>query len=298
MGYAGDIAGEVIDDALASGDPIGALRAFVEMWRGAFERSGGRAGCPVVAIAVETHDDAPELLDAAAMRSPGGSAASAARFAALASPRDRADRLAALVVSAVEGGIVLSRAQRDPRPLLDVARELEDDPARRDSGGPSAQLEVEVLRFALLEPELVVLRLVAKELGRLLEDVLILLALLAGSPAGSSAGGGSGASSESGSPTSSSSIGCSTVSIPTAGLSSEIGSSGCSSEMGSSGCSSETGSSGCSSEAGSSGSSSEAGSASASCEAGSSCASSTRSPAFSSSRSRSRSSRSSSSSSA
>ena len=40
-------------------------------------------------------------------------------------PADRADRLAALVVAAVEGAIVLSRAERDPAPLLDVAAELE-----------------------------------------------------------------------------------------------------------------------------------------------------------------------------
>ena len=38
----------------------------------------------------------------------------------------RADRLATLVVSAVEGAIVLSRAERDSAPLLDVAGELED----------------------------------------------------------------------------------------------------------------------------------------------------------------------------
>ena len=37
-----------------------------------------------------------------------------------------AHRLSALVVSAVEGAIVLSRAERDPKPLLDVAAELED----------------------------------------------------------------------------------------------------------------------------------------------------------------------------
>ncbi len=54
--------------------------------------------------------------------------------------RARAERLAALVVSAVEGAIVLSRAERDPAPLLDVARELEatiaaavDGPDRRQA---------------------------------------------------------------------------------------------------------------------------------------------------------------------
>jgi hypothetical protein len=40
------------------------------------------------------------------------------------------------------------------------------------------RLEVEVLRLALLEPELVVLGLIAEELGRLLEHVLVLLLAL------------------------------------------------------------------------------------------------------------------------
>ena len=96
------------------------------MWLDAFERSGGRAGCPVVAIAVETHDDAPELLDAAGDAFAGWQRRFSSSLRGAGVPRDRADRLAALVVSAVEGGIVLSRAQRDPRPLLAVARELED----------------------------------------------------------------------------------------------------------------------------------------------------------------------------
>jgi hypothetical protein len=37
----------------------------------------------------------------------------------------RAEGLAALVVAGVEGAIVLSRAERDPAPLIDVAAELE-----------------------------------------------------------------------------------------------------------------------------------------------------------------------------
>lgn len=49
-------------------------------------------------------------------------------------------RLAALVVSAVEGAIVLSRAERDSAPLLDVADELE---AVLRSALPASRLEAE-----------------------------------------------------------------------------------------------------------------------------------------------------------
>ena len=64
--HVGALARDVIAAPLADADPIGALRGFVELWRADFERSGYRAGCPIAAVAVENHDEAPELLDAAA----------------------------------------------------------------------------------------------------------------------------------------------------------------------------------------------------------------------------------------
>jgi AcrR family transcriptional regulator len=125
VGYAGDLGRRAVDDALVAGDPVAALRAFVELWRADFERSGGRAGCPIVAVAVEAHDEAPELLEAADAAFSRWLDAFAASLRAAGVARGRAERLAALVVSGVEGGIVLSRARRDPQPLLQVARELE-----------------------------------------------------------------------------------------------------------------------------------------------------------------------------
>jgi AcrR family transcriptional regulator len=123
--YVGGLAREAIAAPLADGDPVRALRAFVELWRVDFERSGGRAGCPIVAVAVESHDEDPELLDAAARAFEHWRNAFAECLRRAGVPGARAGRLAALVVSAVEGAIILSRAARDPAPLLDVARELE-----------------------------------------------------------------------------------------------------------------------------------------------------------------------------
>lgn len=119
--YVGTLAGE----SIADDDPIAALRAFVELWRVGFERSGCRAGCPIAAVAVERHDEAPQLLDSAAAAFGRWREAFSNRLRASGLSGDRADRLAALVVAAVEGAIVLSRAERDPAPLLDVAAELE-----------------------------------------------------------------------------------------------------------------------------------------------------------------------------
>ena len=123
--YVGGLARDAIAAPLAEGDPIRALRAFVGLWRADFERSDGRAGCPIVAVAVESHDEAPELLDSAARAFDQWRTAFADCLRRAGVAPARANRLAALVVSAVEGAIILSRAERDPAPLLDVARELE-----------------------------------------------------------------------------------------------------------------------------------------------------------------------------
>jgi AcrR family transcriptional regulator len=124
--YVGGLARGAIEQSFEAGGPIAGLRAFVEVWRADFERSGFRAGCPIVAVAVENHDDAPELLDVAAVAFGAWRRAFADSLRDAGIAGDRADRLASLVVSAVEGAIVLSRAERDPAPLLDVAAELED----------------------------------------------------------------------------------------------------------------------------------------------------------------------------
>jgi AcrR family transcriptional regulator len=123
--YMAGLARGLIDQSFAEGGPIAGLRAFVEIWRTDFERSGYRAGCPIVAVAVESHDDAPELIETAARAFGEWRTAFAASLREAGVAPDRADSLAALVVSAVEGAIVLSRAERDSTPLLDVAAELE-----------------------------------------------------------------------------------------------------------------------------------------------------------------------------
>ena len=132
--YAGSLARQAIEGALADGDPIRALRAFVGLWRSDFERSGYRAGCPIVAVAVESHDEAPELQDAADRAFAQWEAAFAGSLRCAGVPRARASRLASLVVSAVEGAIIVGRARRDPAPRHDVPPEHEA--TLRDASAP------------------------------------------------------------------------------------------------------------------------------------------------------------------
>lgn len=47
-------------------DPVEAVDAFFLLWRNRLVESGFRAGCPIVAVAVGTNDDAPQLARSAA----------------------------------------------------------------------------------------------------------------------------------------------------------------------------------------------------------------------------------------
>jgi AcrR family transcriptional regulator len=117
---------------------IAGWRAFIALWRQTLERTEFRAGCPVLAVAVEQYvNDATEkdgepdeaaqqhLLDLA-----NGIFADWQRimFTAL---RDegvapaRARRLAALVIASTEGTVAMCRAARSAQPLDDVRQELE-----------------------------------------------------------------------------------------------------------------------------------------------------------------------------
>jgi AcrR family transcriptional regulator len=124
VGFAGDLVARVIADGPAD-DPVAALRLFRRIWAQALESSDFRAGCPVVAVATEAPADVPALTDAAGAAFARWTGQLAAILRGAGVPRGRARRLATTVVAAVEGAIVLCRAERSTRPLDDVGRELE-----------------------------------------------------------------------------------------------------------------------------------------------------------------------------
>lgn len=113
----------VIDAAVTDGDPELVLRQLVTFWRTMLVASDYRAGCPVVAVAVGGADQVPGAADAVAQVF----ADWRARLVTLLAPGRppaQARRLANLLVAAVEGALVLSRAERSTRPLDDVVAEL------------------------------------------------------------------------------------------------------------------------------------------------------------------------------
>jgi hypothetical protein len=104
---------------LASGDVLTAIDAFIEDWTTILLESDYAAGCPVVAGALDptTRRAAgtgfhrwEQLLREALERS--GSAP------------DRAESLAVAIIAAIEGALVLSRAEGSTRPLERVAEQL------------------------------------------------------------------------------------------------------------------------------------------------------------------------------
>lgn len=132
--FAGGLIGRALRGALEGDDPVAAVRAFSDLWIGMLESGDYAAGCPVVAVAV---DGAP---------GPGTRAAAGDAFAAweedLAAvlvrrgvDEDRARSLATLVLSGIEGAIVLCRAQRSVEPLRRVAGELAALVGAATSGG-------------------------------------------------------------------------------------------------------------------------------------------------------------------
>src|SRR5437868_10600422 len=118
--YAGEFTASGLAAALAEDDPATAIGAFVSGWASILRRSDFSAGCPVLAASL------------AGDRSPGARDAAAAAFArwedilaeALephVTDPERSQQIATLVIAAVEGAVVLVRAQRSTEPLERVA---------------------------------------------------------------------------------------------------------------------------------------------------------------------------------
>jgi AcrR family transcriptional regulator len=124
--FAGGYIGRSIERAALDGDPINALREFTAAWRTTLEASDFRAGCPVVAVAIESHDDSPQLTAAAGEAFALWQSVLERLLRARGLRSQRARRLATTTVAAIEGAVVICRTRRDIVPLLDVSRELED----------------------------------------------------------------------------------------------------------------------------------------------------------------------------
>jgi AcrR family transcriptional regulator len=130
LGEAVDYAGEYIATRIADGEhAIDVLDTLIESYRAQLLGSDYRAGCPIVAIAVEAGDpDDPGRATGLIERS----AAVFSRWTDLIAQRlvsdgvepSRAEELSMLMTTAIEGAIIVARSCRDLKPLDLVHRQL------------------------------------------------------------------------------------------------------------------------------------------------------------------------------
>ncbi|MEU6464185.1 helix-turn-helix domain-containing protein [Streptomyces sp. NPDC046976] len=121
--YAGKRIGRFVEQ-VAEPTPSALFAAMAAQWTEEYDRDGFGAGCPVAAAAVDraASDDITRAAVAAAFtawRTPLAEA-----LTAMGVPTGRSADLATLMISALEGAILLARAERDVRPLTTVVREL------------------------------------------------------------------------------------------------------------------------------------------------------------------------------
>ena len=104
-------------------DATTAVTTFIRQLAGYVAASGFRQGGPITAVALEAASTNERLRLACrdayqAWQRPFADKLRPAYGA-------RAERLAALIIAAIEGGIVLARSEQSEQPLLDVADEIE-----------------------------------------------------------------------------------------------------------------------------------------------------------------------------
>ncbi|WP_165985351.1 TetR/AcrR family transcriptional regulator [Streptomyces sp. YIM 98790] len=128
VAWAGRYAGRRVARFLADMEtptPSGLFAAMVAQWTEEYETEGfARGGCPVVAATADRADAGDSTRRAAADAFAEWTGAVAGALAGMGVPAARAEPLATLMISALEGAIVIARAERDVRALRTVAEEL------------------------------------------------------------------------------------------------------------------------------------------------------------------------------
>lgn len=119
--------GELISTGLAAAlekkDPIAAVDGIADFWRMALRESDYAIGCPVVAATVDG-GRTPGAREAAREVFERWAELQAAILQRAGVPEARARAIGTLLVAAIEGAVVISRAERSTEPLERVIDEL------------------------------------------------------------------------------------------------------------------------------------------------------------------------------
>jgi AcrR family transcriptional regulator len=127
VGWAGRYAGNRVARFLAAlpePTPSGLFAEMVRQWTDEYQSVGFAGGCPVAAATVDCAESTESTREAVAAAFTAWTGPVAEALADMGVPRDRAASLATLMISTLEGAILMARAERDLRALTTVTREL------------------------------------------------------------------------------------------------------------------------------------------------------------------------------
>ncbi|WP_371673270.1 TetR/AcrR family transcriptional regulator [Streptomyces sp. NBC_00289] len=127
VGWAGRYAGNRVARfvaALPEPTPGGLFAEMVRQWTDEYRSGGFAGGCPVAAATVDCAESTASTREAASGAFTAWTSAVSRALVDMRVPRERADPLATLMVSSLEGAILMARAERDIRALTAVSREL------------------------------------------------------------------------------------------------------------------------------------------------------------------------------
>ena len=123
VGLAGTLIAQLIETKLETNDVVGGIEAVWSWWIGHVEASD-LAGCPVLAVAVESHGESPELAAAAADAFDSWMAAFRRGLERAGMQSDDAADFALLILSTLEGATGVTRAHGDLDHLKRAGRRL------------------------------------------------------------------------------------------------------------------------------------------------------------------------------
>ncbi len=127
VAWAGQYAADCVPRFVAALDqpsPGALFSAMTGQWTDELASAGALAGCPVAAATADSAQAAESTRLAAATALACWRRPVARALAEMGVPSPRAAALATLMISALEGAIIIARAERSPDALNTVAREL------------------------------------------------------------------------------------------------------------------------------------------------------------------------------
>ncbi|MFC9287330.1 TetR/AcrR family transcriptional regulator [Streptomyces sp. NPDC057052] len=110
--------------ALPEPTPSALFGAMVRQWTDEYASAGFAGGCPVAAATVDCAESVETTREAASAAFAAWNGAVADALTGMGVPPERSAPLATLMIGALEGAILIARAEQDVRALTSTAREL------------------------------------------------------------------------------------------------------------------------------------------------------------------------------